>query len=174
MRICKKCGETDSQKLVKRGSDHRNLCHGCHNANQQKWRTKNPELVKQIWKRNKRRISKERKEGKNLDRYIFEDSRGSDRKKGYKNDLTREFITKQIVKGCSYCGETELRMTLDRINNNRGHTEDNVVPACIRCNYIRRDMPYEAWIVVARAMKRARKQNLFGNWTGRARKAGVA
>jgi hypothetical protein len=60
-------------------------------------------------------------------------------------------------------------MTLDRIDNDKGHTEDNVVPACIRCNYTRRSMPYEAWLVVAKGMREARERGLFGEWTGRAR-----
>jgi len=57
-------------------------------------------------------------------------------------------------------------MTLDRIDDAKGHTADNVVPACIRCNYARRDMPYKAWLVVAKAMRKARALGLFGNWTG--------
>jgi len=60
-------------------------------------------------------------------------------------------------------------MTLDRIDNDKGHTQDNVVPACIRCNYARRSMPYEAWLVVAKGMREAREQGLFGDWTGRVR-----
>jgi len=98
---------------------------------------------------------------------IKTDSRASDRKAGRDNDLTREFIAAEISKGCTYCGETEIRMTLDRINNDRGHTQDNVVPACIRCNYTRKNMPYEAWLVVAKGMREAREAGLFNGWTGR-------
>lgn len=103
---------------------------------------------------------------------IYADSRKSDKKKGRANDLTKEFIKKQIEKGCSYCGETESRMTLDRIDNGRGHTMDNVVPACIRCNYFRRDMPYEAWLVIAPAMREVRERGLLGDWNIRTRRDG--
>jgi len=92
---------------------------------------------------------------------IHTDSRRSDRKNGRDNDLTKEFIAAEITKGCSYCGETEIRMTLDRIDNDKGHLQDNVVPACIRCNYTRKNMPYEAWLIVAKGMRKARKAGLF-------------
>jgi hypothetical protein len=60
-------------------------------------------------------------------------------------------------------------MTLDRKDNDRGHTQDNVVPACIRCNYIRRHTPYEAWLCMVPGVRRARKEGFFGDWTGRTR-----
>lgn len=100
---------------------------------------------------------------------ILIDSRGSDRKSKRVNDLDRNFIHETIKSGCAYCGETGLRMTLDRIDNNVGHIKTNVVPACIRCNYVRRDMPYAAWIAIAPSMEAARSQGLFGEWTGRVR-----
>jgi hypothetical protein len=106
---------------------------------------------------------------KNPDLAILIDSRRSDKRAGRENSLTRDFIAEQISKGCDYCGETELRMTLDRIDNAKGHTQSNVVPCCIRCNYTRRAMPYEAWLVVAKGMREARGLNLFNGWTGQAR-----
>jgi hypothetical protein len=60
-------------------------------------------------------------------------------------------------------------MTLDRIDNKRGHSRANVVPACIRCNYARRDMPYAAWLCLAPGLRVALEQGLFGEWTGRCR-----
>src|SRR5579862_8733161 len=101
-----------------------------------------------------------RKSGDNVARWIYKDSRQSDRKSGLENDLTKEFIEAAIAGGCTYCGETALRMTLDRIDNARGHTQDNVVAACIRCNYLRRSVPYAAWLVIAPAVRQAREQGL--------------
>ncbi len=99
--------------------------------------------------------------------YIVYDSRKSDKKFGRDNDITKEFVFNTIKNGCSYCGETNIRMTLDRIDNNIGHLQSNVVSACIRCNLARRAMPYEAWLVVAKGMKEARELGLFGSWNGR-------
>lgn len=110
-----------------------------------------------------------RRAGEEVHRWIWSDSRRSDRKRGLENDLTKEFIEKQIEKGCSYCGETEIRITLDRIDNRVGHIISNVVSACIRCNYVRGNMPHSAWILVAQGMKVAREQNAFDGWTGRTR-----
>lgn len=71
-----------------------------------------------------------------------------------------------IQEPCVYCGEDQIRMTVDRIDNEVGHVKGNIVSACERCNYARRDMPYQAWQVVAKAMKEAREKGLFGSWTG--------
>lgn len=100
------------------------------------------------------------------DKHICNYSRNNDKKKGRQNDLNRGFIKEMISKGCSYCGHNGGRMTLDRIDNSIGHLKTNVVPACIRCNYVRRDMPYEAWIIIAPSMRKARELGLFGSWDG--------
>ena len=168
-RMCRECGETVLEKLVKTRLGRRNLCRVCHNVEQKKWRPENPLSVKRTWKKHHARLSHERRTRKNIEKFIYEDSRRSDKKKGFTNNLTKEFIKEQIAKGCSYCGETELRMTLDRIDNDLGHTKKNVVPACIRCNYARRSMPYEAWLCLKPGLRRARKQGLFGDWTGKCR-----
>lgn len=98
-------------------------------------------------------------------RIILRDSRESDRKAGRQHNLALEFIESLIASGCSYCGELTLKMTLDRKDNSTGHTHDNVVASCVRCNYIRRDMPYEAWLLIVPSIKRARELGLFGSWT---------
>jgi len=170
---CKVCGETDPAKLVKisrnRRPYYRGWCVPCYSAYRKEWNRRNPERAKATWARAHERQKKKRRQGQDTARFIWVDSRRSDKKRGFKNDLTKEFIAEQITKGCSYCGEKTIRMTLDRIDNERGHTTDNVVPACIRCNHIRGNMPYEAWLCFRAALRRARREGLFGNWTGRTR-----
>lgn len=68
---------------------------------------------------------------------------------------------------CTYCGDEILPLTLDRKDNAMGHVEDNVVVSCIMCNSVRGTMPYEAWLVVALAMREARLKGLLQNWSGR-------
>ena len=97
--------------------------------------------------------------------FILKDSKQSDRRAGRSNDLTKEIIEKLISQECQYCGETSLKMTLDRRGNSLGHLESNVIPCCIRCNYIRRDMPYEAWILLSPFLRLVRESGLFGSWT---------
>lgn len=98
-------------------------------------------------------------------RHIVKDSRASDKRSKLGNEMTIDFVKTLIAKPCSYCAETELLMTLDRINNDLGHVKENVVAACARCNYIRRDMPYSAWLVIVPAIAAARMTGLFGSWS---------
>jgi hypothetical protein len=118
-------------------------------------------------KRYEEKLRAQRAAGVNTARWILTDSRSSDKKCGRKNDLDREFIEAEIAKGCMYCGDSSSRMTLDRIDNVEGHVRTNVVAACIRCNLIRGDMPYSAWMEIAPAVRSAYEKGLFGQWEGR-------
>ncbi len=109
----------------------------------------------------------ERKVPSKRARFILEDTRKSDKKKNRENDLDLEFIKDIISNGCVYCGENEINICLDRIDNSRGHTKDNILPACVRCNYIRNSMPHEAWLHILPLVKEARIKGLFNNWKTR-------
>ena len=94
------------------------------------------------------------------------DTRNGDRKLGRVNDLTVAWIEDAIKDGCRYCGAVDLKMSLDRIDNTLGHIMVNVVPACIRCNYMRRDMPHAAWLELLPAIRRVREMGFFESWVG--------
>jgi len=96
--------------------------------------------------------------------FILVDSRREDKKKNRDNDLTKEYIQELIDNGCFYCGRSNHKMTLDRVDNQIGHMQTNVVPSCIQCNYIRRDMPWEAWLIVSKSVKEVIEQNLLEGW----------
>ena len=115
--------------------------------------------------RNSARMKQWRQDPSNLNEVVLSDTRASDRSAKRVNDLTLDFVRAVLQRGCHYCGETALRMTLDRIDNALGHTQDNVNPACIRCNYLRRDMPYEAWLCFLPCLRETREKGLFGGWT---------
>jgi hypothetical protein len=114
---------------------------------------------------NNSRVKKRRADPLLRHRFLWEDSRRSDRKNNRENDLTKEHIQHLISRDCAYCGESTILMTLDRKDNSLGHTQDNCIACCIRCNYIRRDMPYEAWLSLVGAIRSARESGLFGAWT---------
>ena len=60
-----------------------------------------------------------------------------DKKQGRVFDLTWEYFEQNILlKPCVYCGSTE-NVGCDRIDNKKGHSIDNILPACYVCNTIR-------------------------------------
>jgi hypothetical protein len=165
LRICRKCGGQKPLKTftVIRPGVRRATCVSCRKEQDT---LNNPERVREEQATTHARAKEQRRLGLKLGRWILADSRKSDRRAGRLNDLTRDFIETLIAPGCSYCGETELRMTLDRKDNSKGHTQDNVVPACIRCNYSRGAMPYEAWLCLVPGVRQAKEEGLFGSWIG--------
>lgn len=63
----------------------------------------------------------------------------SDKKKGLLCDLSIEWVLDNVIsKVCTYCGTT-INIGCDRIDNTKGHTKSNVIPACYTCNMIRKD-----------------------------------
>lgn len=103
---------------------------------------------------------------KNIPKAIRWDVGQWDRVRGFINTVSEETIARIISNPCLYCGETTLKITLDRKDNTKGHSEDNVNPCCIRCNLLRKDMPYEAWLELCSGLRSAREKGLFGEWTG--------
>lgn len=60
-----------------------------------------------------------------------------DIRKGLEYDLTDTWYMLNIDgEPCYYCGSLE-NIGCDRLDNTRGHTTDNCVPCCFRCNSIR-------------------------------------
>lgn len=102
----------------------------------------------------------------NRDRVILNNCRKGDRTLGLETTLTRAEIRSLISKPCEYCGDKNDRMGVDRVDNAIGHQLDNCVPCCIRCNMLKRDMPTEAWRVLAPAVRKVFRSGLFGNWVG--------
>jgi hypothetical protein len=167
-RSCINCGSDGPfYTYMKRGKPYTTPdCRRCYNKRQWGLRRRKYALAK-TWRKYSARYKAMRRNCIDVPRWVLTDSRREDKKNGRKNDLTKEFIEQVIANGCLYCGEKKLRMTLDRMDNKKGHTRKNVNPACIRCNYLRRNIPYIAWLRIAPAIRAARKEGLFGDWTGR-------
>lgn len=125
-------------------------------------------LAKQAQKDHKRhKVAQKLREGLPYDyaRFIFYDSRRADKNRGHVNDLTLAAIQELLRVGvCSYCGDATAKLTLDRKDNARGHTLDNVEVACVRCNIMRGNMPFEAWLHLVPAVRSAYEQGLFNGW----------
>ena len=174
--VCKECGrgidEVPFGSKTQNGKRYyRHTCKDCSNAGRAERDTRESLQVRE--KRYREKSSQQRKDLQNVERWVYQDCLGSDKKHGFlaQFDLTREFIRNLIADGCQYCGEAEIRIGLDRIDNDRGHSKDNVIPCCIRCNYIRRHMPFDAWLAIVPSIKKARVDGLFGSWVGGCREA---
>lgn len=173
MKVCNKCKiEKDDSGFGTRdvnGKKYlRTQCRDCE-SKKRAARNYSEDAVKRASLKHLAKRRKSRASGLEDDKWIVIDARGSDRKKGRENDLDREFVRELIKDGCSYCGETEIRMTVDRVDNERGHLKDNVVPACMRCNYVRGAMPHKAWLFLINGMREAREKGFFGQWDGKTR-----
>lgn len=59
-----------------------------------------------------------------------------DKLKGFETDLTPEWIVNNIFNSkCYYCEESDwTQLGTDRIDNTKGHTMDNCICACMKCN----------------------------------------
>lgn len=62
--------------------------------------------------------------------------------------LTAKWIVDNIFsKPCHYCGEPDwTKLGCDRIDNDKPHTPDNVVPCCYHCNCKKHTMEYNEFI----------------------------
>lgn len=65
---------------------------------------------------------------------------------------------------CSYCG-LEHAHGLDRLDNSKGHSKDNVVPCCEKCNYLLGDLPVEAKNLLKKGLTEIREKGLLEKWT---------
>lgn len=161
---CKNCKETlpitDFYTSGKRGY-RRSSCKVCR---QKERKFEVTDATKAASKKKNLKVKQERRSGENRHKYILQDSRKSDRKNNRENDLTIEFIEMMISKPCSYCGAVDIKMTLDRIDNELGHLKSNVNPSCIRCNHIRGNMPMNAWEYLIPGLKAAHAAGAFGEW----------
>lgn len=65
--------------------------------------------------------------------------------------ITKEQI-KELIEGvhkCTFCGETDWRkLGLDRIDNNKPHTIDNVHVCCWHCNITRQGRTFEEYMEI--------------------------
>lgn len=163
-RTCKgECGKTKltHEFRMVRGRYPSRTCRECYNEEEKKYRTAGGRRESDRKRRKRHRRDPERRAA-----CVLKDSRGTDRKAERENDLDYEFIVARFSEGCTYCGTKSLKLSLDRKDNSIGHLKSNVVASCLRCNLLRRNMPYRAWLFLVPAIRRAEKQGLFSSWRG--------
>lgn len=160
---CSRCHEikpvTDFYKCSKSRSGFNWSCKPCDNAANKRSPNRRISL--------KRYYQKWSKKPENKAKMCLAAARKSDRKHNRSFNLMLSNVKDILLMGCSYCGATDpLQMTLDRIDCTEGHTVTNTVAACIRCQFIRRDMPVEAFRLLTPGIRKAMELGLFRDWTG--------
>jgi hypothetical protein len=158
MKICKNCHqEKPLEQFPLNRKWYGNICRVCRNKSDYMRLKANPELYQ-----NKKEVNK-RYYANHPITTQFKSYKYSDKKYGRANDLDIDFLKEALLKPCIYC-ESKTKIGLDRIDCSLGHTKNNVVPCCSRCNYLKRDMPIAAWMYLVPAIKLADQNNAFGNW----------
>lgn len=88
----------------------------------------------------------------------------SDKKRGYDFDIQKEWLFNEILNGkCFYCEDTK-RLGLDRIDNSKGHTMDNVVVACYDCNCARNNnFSHDEMVELGKTIKEIKRRRNEGH-----------
>lgn len=91
------------------------------------------------------------------------DYRYTDKKKGFKNDLTLEGVRALIALPCFYCGKKSSG-GLDRLDCKKGHEMTNIVSACYKCNLILTTLPYQCKLELREGLRRIHEKDLLKDW----------
>lgn len=79
--------------------------------------------------------------------------------KNLENDLTIEYLDEQLKLVCTYCGYTSTG--LDRLDNSKGHSQNNCVPCCWECNTAKMDnFTLEEMKIIGLAIKQVKDTRL--------------
>lgn len=172
MRICNgRCGYTPCRCGL---MNRRKMCKVC---GQSKWLRDMEPIGEKGAPAYKRRsyckTCKKKKNDAGTMRRKLDRIRASDKKRGFLGTMTVPELRVFLTSVCIYCGSSH-KMTADRKDNSLGHTQDNCVPACFRCNSMRSDIPYEAWLVISEGVRRARDLGLLSDCARTGIGAGLA
>lgn len=115
-----------------------------HDERGKLWAKNNPERTKKIKEQFKERnpevvksyFTKYEKQEKAKFRMV----KHSAKKREYDFTLSPEEFSKIIVKPCTYCGEDNERMGIDRIDNSLGYVPQNSTSCCKNCNMMKKAM----------------------------------
>ena len=159
MKICTKCKTEKDEKEFYLNSHksearclYRSACKACDRKAYKAHYDKTPDYQKFKGKRYSK--SKRGKENHKIvkKRYqqtykgVYWNYKGNAKHSGFEFNLTMQDFKNFESKNCFYCGEKLTRVGLDRKDNSKGYTLDNVNPCCSTCNYMRRIQTQEEFI----------------------------
>jgi hypothetical protein len=145
--------------LARKKKDRRNyyVRHGSSvRAATHAWKTQNPNKVAQ---------QRRREYDINSPNHRFNIVSSAARYRGHAWALSRSEYAKLANQPCSYCGSPLPRRGsgLDRINNSKSYTVDNVVPCCGDCNRIKCHLlTFDEMRVAMEAIKKLRLNKILG------------
>ena len=156
-KICSGCGEEKPATLA-HFNPHRQTrsgitqpCRECHKA--------------------RMRVSNPKNYAKNREASLLKSYRSSDARSGLEATVTVEWMKENMTNSpCFYCETKDDPIGLDRLDNSKGHSEENVVPCCKICNKSRNNLftPKEMLMlgrVIARIRKMRKAHVQFANLT---------
>jgi len=162
MKTCRKCiVEKPFSEFSKNKSRKDGYCNYCKLCDREKVRKyhQTPEGGNKNLKRHRQNYKDRLREDPSWlkDRWSQEQDNLSQRYKAYKKrakiksfkfELTKEVFDALTSKTCYYCNEYTRGnfVGLDRVDNDKGYTEDNVIPCCKFCNYARRTVSREEFL----------------------------
>lgn len=133
------------------------------------WRAKNPDKVKEysrkhyfknhekskkysrdkykkIMAENPEKIRNYYRKWSKTDKGRYNSYRVQAKKRGLIFNITLDIFSKIIKKECFYCG-AKNKIGIDRKDNDKGYTKENIVPCCYQCNYMKRDFTIKNFIM---------------------------
>jgi len=131
------------------------ICKACSKLSRKTYYYDNQEKILEK-KRDNRQIQE------NAAKYILKDIRSH----GFEVDplITEDWLQERLKEPCFYCGRSDIKRSMDKIDTNKSYLIDNINISCLRCNLLRSDMPYDAWLIVLKGVIAADKAGDFKDW----------
>lgn len=77
---------------------------------------------------------------------------------GREFSITKEQFMELWQKPCYYCNGSIKTIGIDRVNNEKGYTVDNIVPCCKLCNYAKRGLSKAEFISLCSSVVKTHEQ----------------
>ncbi|HLX55356.1 MAG TPA: hypothetical protein VKR58_15540 [Aquella sp.] len=66
--------------------------------------------------------------------------------RGYAFELELEDFKQLSTSECNYCGDKDLTLGYDRIDNDKGYIKSNIIPCCWNCNHMKYKFSTMEWM----------------------------
>lgn len=151
-KICKVCGiekdYSEFHKMKNRIGGVRTTCKECRKEEKKEYLSRDYVIIK-----NKERYQKEKVEISKRMKIHYRSFNGqyhsyktNAKRRGIEFQLTQEECKLFYKTNCYFCGDEISGIGIDRIDSNIGYVQNNVIPCCTRCNYMKHIMKVDEFI----------------------------